>query len=69
MNRYEKENAIMKVDGYFLMIGPTVKPTEEFERAKAECLVHLQRQIDTIKALSFEDFAKGKKQSKAWLGE
>jgi len=67
MNRYEKENAVMKVDGYFLMIGPTAKPSTEFERAKAECLVHLQRQIESIKELSFEDFAKSKKKTKAWI--
>lgn len=67
MNRYEKENAVMKIDGYFLMVGPTVKPADEFERAKVECLVHLQRQIESIKELSFEDFAKGKKKTKAWI--
>ncbi len=69
MNRYEKENAVMKIDGYFLMIGSSTKPSVEFDKAKAECLLHLQRQMDSIKELSFEDFAKGKKQTKAWLGE
>lgn len=67
MNRYEKENAVMKIDGYFLMIGVNAQPSSEFEKAKAECLVHLQRQMDTIKSLSFEEFAKGKKKTKAWI--
>lgn len=69
MNRYEKENAVMRVDGYFLMLSSVIKPCEEFERAKKECLVHLQRQLETVQNLSFEDFAKGKKKTKAWLGE
>ena len=67
MNRYEKENAAMKVDGYFLMLSPVAKPNEEFERAKKECLVRPKRQLETVQNLSFEDFAKGKKKTKAWI--
>lgn len=67
MNRYEKENAVMKIDGYFLMIGVNAEPSVEFEKAKAECLLHLQRQIESIKELSFEEFAKGKKKTKVWI--
>lgn len=62
MNRYQLQNAIEKVDGYFLP-SPTKLggyPTE-FERAKTECLYHLRAQIDNIQALSFEQFATHKK--------
>lgn len=62
MNRYELQNAIEKVDGYFLP-SPS-KPggnTVEFERAKNECLYHLRVQIDNIRALSFEQFATQKR--------
>lgn len=69
LSRYEKENAVMKIDGYFLMLHPTTKPLDEFERAKDECLLHLKRQINTIESLSFEEFAKAKKKTKAWLAK
>lgn len=69
LSRYDKENAVMKIDGYFLMLHSTIKPSSEFERAKAECLSHLMRQISTVESLSFEEFAKAKKKTKAWIGE
>lgn len=62
MNRYQLQNAIEKGDGYFLP-SPT-KPggyPAEFERARKECLHHLQAQINNIQALSFEQFATHKK--------
>lgn len=62
MNRYQLQNAIEKVDGYFLPSPskPGGNPAE-FERAKTECLYHLQTQINNIQALSFEQFATHKK--------
>lgn len=64
MNRYETEYAVDRIDGYFLP-----KPHESgkkgeidaFNRAKAECLLHLERQIECTKALSVEQFYQAKK--------
>lgn len=67
MDRFAKENAVMKIDGYFLMLQPNTKPLDEFNRAKAEVLVNLKKQMQDIESLTFEEFAKVKRKEKAWL--
>lgn len=62
MNRYELQNAVEKVDGYFLPCpSKSGGNPAEFERARNECLHHLKAQINNIQALSFEQFAIHKK--------
>jgi hypothetical protein len=64
MNRYELENTINTIDGYFLP-----RPHEEgnkgeveaFNRAKAEVLLHLQRKMACIQSLSVEKFYEAKR--------
>ena len=59
MNRYEKENAAHRVDGYYLP-----SPHEEalgnqidaFERAKAEALKHMRAAIEQTEAITAADF-------------
>lgn len=55
MNVYELKNAADKIEGY-LIPRPTDKDGEAFQRAKGECLTHLQRQIDCVKALTRDRF-------------
>jgi hypothetical protein len=64
MNRYELENTVNAIDGYFLP-----RPHEEgnkgeieaFNRAKAEVLLHLQRKMAFIQSLSVEKFYEAKR--------
>jgi len=64
MNRYELENTVNIIDGYFLP-----RPHEEgnkgeieaFNRAKAEVLLHLQRKMECIQSLSVEKFYEAKR--------
>lgn len=56
LNRYERENAREKVYGYMVPRRTNETASQEFDRAKAECLLHLQRQIEQVKVMSFVDF-------------
>jgi hypothetical protein len=51
LSRYELQNAVEKVAGYLIR-----RPLEAFEpafdRAKAECLSHLRRQIECVESLT-----------------
>lgn len=63
-NRYEFENAVNRIEGYFLP-----KPHERgnqgeidaFDRAKTECLFHLERALSCTRYLSLEQFFMAKK--------
>lgn len=57
LDRYQRENAIRLVDGYFL--PSPCKPggaQVEFERAKAECAAQLRKQTAQIESLTWEQF-------------
>lgn len=56
MNRYEKANAAMWIDGYYDVrpVGDT--PAAAFERAKAECLEHMRRALECTEAIDLEGF-------------
>jgi hypothetical protein len=60
LTRYEHENIKSKIDGY--MIPSRERPLEtreqQFERAKAELLGHLKRQIEQVEAFTFADLSK-----------
>jgi hypothetical protein len=57
MNQYERANAAHKIDGYLLRVdmpGRTIE--QEFAKAQAECLVHLQAQLDHVRSLNLDQF-------------
>lgn len=59
MDRYALRNAVDKVEGYYDPAPHEValgKQQDAFMRAKAECLVHLRRQIEQIESLTFDEF-------------
>ena len=66
-NKYEIENAASKIDGYYSP-SPTKPggPGVEFERAKAECLVHLRRALACAEALTVDEFMAATKRAKTW---
>jgi hypothetical protein len=53
MNRYERENAMEKIRGYLIPRNGE-QPEKSFDRAKAECLGALRRQIATIEATAYK---------------
>lgn len=67
MNRYELEAAAHKIDGYYFYppinhTGATKPKREEvFEAAKAECLLHLEKSLENVRAITFEEFLKGRR--------
>lgn len=60
-NPHHMRNALDKIDGYF-MPSPTKTggDKEEFERAKAELLQHLGKQLDVVISISFARFERYK---------
>ena len=59
MNRYDKENAAERIDGYYFpapherTLGKTA---DAFDREKAETLKNMRAAIEHIEALSVDDF-------------
>ena len=59
MNRYQKENAVSKIAGYFLprphetALG---KRDEAFERAKQEAIQHMRDALEHVEAISAEEY-------------
>ncbi|MGF6996796.1 hypothetical protein [Paraburkholderia sp. GAS32] len=57
--RYEVENAREKINGYYEPTPyerTTGKQAEAFDRAKAECVMHLQRQLALVEGMTFDQF-------------
>jgi len=51
MNRYELQNAASKIEGYLVPRHPETADNA-MERARAECLIHLRRQIECVEAIT-----------------
>lgn len=60
LNRYERENIKDKIAGYMVPASSRPQETHEqqFERAKAELLKHLKRQIVQVEAFDYTDMKK-----------
>lgn len=60
LNRYEHENIKHKIAGYMTPSRDLPLETEEqlFDRAKAELLGHLSRQIEQVREFTFQDLSK-----------
>ena len=55
MNRYQIENALFKIDGYYTRtcneaIG------HAFKRAQAECLKNLEQDLENVRDITFSDW-------------
>jgi hypothetical protein len=64
MNRYDLENTVNVIDGYFFPRpheDGNCGEIEAFNRAKAEALVNLQRRIALLESMSVEQFFTAKK--------
>lgn len=60
LNRYEHETIKHKIDGYMIPSRDQALETREqqFERAKAELLGHLKRQIEQVEGFTIADMSK-----------
>ena len=62
MGRYERKSAASKIDGYLPIrewkqaVSPELEKVESVELARAECLIHLRRQIECVESLTVEQF-------------
>ncbi|WP_305910439.1 hypothetical protein Q9L42_021255 (plasmid) [Methylomarinum sp. Ch1-1] len=59
MNRYEKQNAASRIDGYYNPRPHEAvleKHREAFDRAKAETLKNIRNALEQTEALTFEEF-------------
>ncbi|MDO8728677.1 MAG: hypothetical protein Q7K26_02150 [bacterium] len=67
IDRYELANACEKIDGYY---NPSPsesalkKYEQTFDRAKAECVMHLEKQLADVKSIEFSNFGIATKRSK-----
>lgn len=62
MDRYQVENAVYKVDGYY--IPRTMEaPEATFQRARTDCLNELRKEIAFLEQLTHEQF---KNQRRTW---
>lgn len=55
MNQYEKENALFKIDGYYLK-APHESEELAFVRSKNEVIAELLKEIENIKMISYQDY-------------
>jgi hypothetical protein len=55
VNRYEIDNAVYKVDGYFIP-RTQEQPDATFQRAKSERLDALKKEISFLEQLNYEQF-------------
>lgn len=71
MDQYQLANAAEKIDGYFSPSPSDITRPQgkAFERAQAECITHLQAQLDAVKGLTVEQFMAATKRSKLYASE
>lgn len=55
-DRYERIGAIEKINGYMGFAHPTVSHPNNFESAKKECIAALQRGVEAVRSLSYEQY-------------
>lgn len=63
MNEHERQNAVEKIDGYFFP-RPNEGGAAAFERAQAECLMHLRRQLANVEAVTLQQFREVRRPNK-----
>lgn len=55
MNQYEEQNAVERIDGYYLP-RQLVSQEENFKRAKTECLMNMRKALEQTESVTFEQF-------------
>jgi len=63
VNEYERQNAVEKIDGYFLP-RPNEDAAAAFARAQVECLTHLRRQLAHVEAITLREFREVRRPNK-----
>lgn len=58
LDRYQRHNAAMKIEGYFFP-KPLEAPEKAFERARAEAVDHLKRQLQQVESIDFAQYQAG----------
>lgn len=58
LDRYQRHNAAMKIEGYFFP-RPLEAAEKAFERARAEAVSNLRRQLEQVEQISFEQYKAG----------
>lgn len=59
MNRFEIQNAVDKIHGYYFpRINTPDSKEKAFERAKAEAIANIEKSIEDIKKTTFKQFKK-----------
>lgn len=58
LNRYEHANIKNKISGYMVGRHPTETREQEFQKAKAELLGHLKREIQQVENFTYDDLSK-----------
>lgn len=63
MNRYQAQNAAVKIDGYYTppRDGDLAKVGAAFESAKAECLTHLRAAVAHVEQMQIQEFLRNRK--------
>ena len=59
MTKYQKDNAVEKIDGYFMPRANEGGVEGAFERAKAECILQLNIQLRNIQLITLTQFKEG----------
>ncbi|MBM3105570.1 hypothetical protein IIE18_10505 [Pseudomonas sp. V1] len=58
LTRYEHENLKNLIDGYMIPTRPIETREQQFNRAKAELITNLERQLQRIRAFTYADMVK-----------
>ncbi|MBF3348278.1 hypothetical protein HKW91_42445, partial [Pseudomonas aeruginosa] len=60
LNRYDHEKAKRLIDGYMVRSrqSPQEGHEQQFDRAKAELISHLELQLKQVQGFSYQDFTK-----------
>lgn len=72
MTRYEKQNAAIRIDGYYDLRpheAALEKKTEAFERAKSETLKQMRDALVQTEALTLDDFFSGRRNASSRCGD
>lgn len=57
MSRYTKGNAAWKIKGYHILRpGETKQSQEAFDRAKAETIENLSKDLQAVRNITFDEF-------------
>lgn len=56
MDRYQRDNAAHKIDGYYVATMEKKNAQEVFYNARLQCAAQLRRDLADVEAMLFEEF-------------